>query len=369
MPTAKSLSDLFPQKPTGEPRLYAWSSDEIAERWRGCLKVGQTTRDVNERIRESQGQARVNYVLQVDEPALDADGVRITDSAVRERLIAKGFENVVYESSKEWIRCTRADVLTAITELREHTELSGSHHETFGMRDEQRAAVEKTLRFFQREWAADGAAVPRFLWNAKMRFGKTFTSYQLAKRMGAKRVLVVTFKPAVADAWETDLNSHVDFDGWIYASKDSGPDNPLNVDHEKALVYFGSFQDLLGREKGTGLIKARNEWIHLINWDLVIFDEYHFGAWRENAKELFEGRTSKSRKPRWRRNSVKIWRFWTRSWTSSGMTRRISCRLPRRRSYTFRGRRSVRWPMASLLTTTFITGPIPTNSGKKSTGP
>ena len=23
--------------------------------------------------------------------------------------------------------------------------------------------------------------------------------------------------------------------------------------------------------------------------DLVVFDEYHFGAWRETAKELFEG--------------------------------------------------------------------------------
>jgi len=26
-----------------------------------------------------------------------------------------------------------------------------------------------------------------------------------------------------------------------------------------------------------------------VNWDLVAFDEYHFGAWRETAKELFEG--------------------------------------------------------------------------------
>jgi hypothetical protein len=26
-----------------------------------------------------------------------------------------------------------------------------------------------------------------------------------------------------------------------------------------------------------------------VKWDLVVFDEYHFGAWRETAKELFEG--------------------------------------------------------------------------------
>jgi hypothetical protein len=53
-------------------------------------------------------------------------------------------------------------------------------------------------------------------------------------------------------------------------------------------VYFGSFQDLLGRD-AAGNIKAKNQWLHAIHWDLVIFDEYHFGAWRETAKELFEG--------------------------------------------------------------------------------
>ncbi|WP_253940085.1 hypothetical protein [Diaphorobacter sp. JS3050] len=53
-------------------------------------------------------------------------------------------------------------------------------------------------------------------------------------------------------------------------------------------MYFGSFQDLLGRD-AAGNIKARNEWLHTLNWDVVVFDEYHFGAWRDTAKELFEG--------------------------------------------------------------------------------
>ncbi len=38
-----------------------------------------------------------------------------------------------------------------------------------------------------------------------MRFGKTFTAYQLAKKLNAKRMLVLTFKPAVEDAWQADL--------------------------------------------------------------------------------------------------------------------------------------------------------------------
>jgi len=130
-------------------------------------------------------------------------------------------------------------------------------------------------------------AVPRFLWNAKMRFGKTFTTYQLAKKLGAKRVLVLTFKPTVEDAWQTDLESHVDFDGWQYLSRTSKSD-PTKIDAHKPVVYFGSFQDLLGRD-AAGNIKPRNEWLHKVKWDLVVFDEYHFGAWRETAKELFEG--------------------------------------------------------------------------------
>jgi hypothetical protein len=120
-----------------------------------------------------------------------------------------------------------------------------------------------------------------------MRFGKTFTTYQLARKLGAKRVLVVTFKPAVEDAWQTDLESHVDFDGWQYLSRHSDLD-PTEINPRKPVVYFGSFQDLLGRDK-MGNIKPKNEWLHTVNWDLVVFDEYHFGAWRDTAKELFEG--------------------------------------------------------------------------------
>ena len=281
------IEDILAPRPEVRPRLYAWSSSEVATRWQGCLKVGQTTRDVNERIRQSQGQARLAYRLEVDEAAERADGSRITDTELRQRLIDKGFENVVFESSREWMRCTAADVLTALAELRQGKPLSGTHHANFPMRAEQQAAVNKTHAYFQSIWAENAQAVPRFLWNAKMRFGKTFTSYQLAKKLGARRVLVVTFKPAVEDAWQDDLLSHQDFDGWQYLSRQSGGD-PAAVARDVPLVYFGSFQDLLGRD-AAGNIKPRNEWLHAINWDLVVFDEYHFGAWRETAKELFEG--------------------------------------------------------------------------------
>jgi hypothetical protein len=219
----------------------------------------------------------------LDEPAERDDGTVFTDREVRAALNRKGFET----AELEWMRCTVQDIRSVLAELRTGRRFTGSHHETFPMRAEQRDAVEKTHDYFHSIWKDDMHAVPRYLWNAKMRFGKTFTAYQLAKKLGAKRVLVVTFKPAVEDAWQTDLESHVDFDGWQYLSRNSGSD-PTQVSASKPLVFFGSFQDLLGRDE-AGNIKAKNEWLHTMHWDLVVFDEYHFGAWRETAKELFEG--------------------------------------------------------------------------------
>ena len=220
---SRDIDELLPEKPEARLRIYAWSPNDPSAGYAGLLKVGQTTKaNVNARIRESQGQMQQAYTLHVDELAERDDGSVFRDSDVRQRLIDKGFENPIFGSAREWMRCTPDDVRTAITELRTGVKLSGTHHETFPMRPEQVSAVEKAKGYFESIWAENYHAVPRFLWNAKMRFGKTFASYQLAKRLGAKRILVVTFKPAVEDAWQTDLESHADFDGWQYLSSATG---------------------------------------------------------------------------------------------------------------------------------------------------
>ncbi|WP_449428365.1 DEAD/DEAH box helicase family protein [Rhodanobacter umsongensis] len=279
---SKPIDEILTPKPTARPRIYAYSIADAAHM--AQLKVGQTTRDVKKRIAEQLKTAAIkNYKIELDEPAERDDGSIFSDHVVRAALAKKGFEN----AALEWMRCTVKDVKTVLTELRTGKKSNGTHHETFSMRKEQAEAVRLTYDYYRSRWAEDKHAVPRFLWNAKMRFGKTFTSYQLAKKLEAKRVLVLTFKPAVEDAWQTDLESHVDFDGWQYLSKSSGRD-PTQIDRKKPVVYFGSFQDLLGRD-AIGNIKPKNEWLHTVNWDLVVFDEYHFGAWRETAKELFEG--------------------------------------------------------------------------------
>lgn len=278
----KTSEEIFAPKPEARPRIYAYSIEDDAHA--GLLKVGQSTRDVKQRIAEQLRTATIrNYRIEIDESAERDDGTIFSDHEVRAALVRKGFERV----ELEWMRCSIGDVKTVLTELRTGQRFTGTHHETFPMRREQAEAVNKTHAYFHSIWKEDMHAVPRFLWNAKMRFGKTFTTYQLAKKLGATRVLVVTFKPAVEDAWQSDLESHVDFDGWRYCSRSSGCD-PTQIPRKIPFVYFGSFQDLLGHD-AAGNIKPKNEWLHTMNWDLVVFDEYHFGAWRDTAKELFEG--------------------------------------------------------------------------------
>src|SRR5260370_14688227 len=247
-----TIEEILAPKPEARPRIYAYSIDD--KEHKGLLKVGQTTRNVKQRVAEQLKTAAIkNYTIELDESAERDDSTIFTDHQVRTALVKKKFEN----TELEWMRCSVNDVKTVLTELRTGKAFTGTHHETFAMRREQAEAVKKTHAYFHSIWKEDMHAVPRFLWNAKMRFGKTFTAYQLAKKLGATRVLVVTFKPAVEDACQTDLESHVDFDGWQYLSRNSNQD-PRDIDSKKPVVYFGSFQDLLGRD-AMGNIKPRNE--------------------------------------------------------------------------------------------------------------
>ena len=278
----KQITEILTPKPAARPRIYAYSIADTAHA--GQLKIGQTTRDVKHRVAEQLKTAAItNYRIELDEPAERPDGTVFSDHQVREALVRRGH----VREQLEWVRCSVNDVRAVLTELQTGIKRSGTRHESFPLRAEQLAAVTKTHAYFHSIWQEDMHAAPRFLWNAKMRFGKTFTAYHLAKKLKAKRVLVVTFKPAVEDAWQNDLESHVDFEGWQYLSKRSDM-TPDQIKNSRPLVYFGSFQDLLGRDD-VGNIKAKNTWVHALNWDLVIFDEYHFGAWRDTAKELFEG--------------------------------------------------------------------------------
>jgi hypothetical protein len=278
------MKGFFPTRPTAEPMIYAYSEDN--PKYDGLLKVGFTTVDVVKRVAQQyptkRPDGRLPYKIVFSETAMYPDGGSFTDHDIHSALKKHGFQSV----GGEWFRCSVDDLKAIYISVKNKTLSRSLRKFDFPLRPEQEKAITETINYFESVDSEKGHQAAKFLWNAKMRFGKTFTTYKLAERMGLKKILVLTFKPAVETSWEEDLISHIDFDGWQFISnKTSLTFN--TADKTKPIVCFGSFQDYLGTNSNGG-IKSKNEWVHTTNWDIVIFDEYHFGAWRENAKKLFE---------------------------------------------------------------------------------
>ena len=275
----------FPPRPEANPTIYAYELTDVPSH-NGLLKVGYTSRTSQNRIAEQLKTSRVAYKIVFEESAMRNDGSAFTDHEVHRYLRKQGISN----TDGEWFKCTVKEVKAAILAIKSGAKNEDNRTLDFAMRPEQEEAVKKTIAYFSSFKTENKDKTPHFLWNAKMRFGKTFATYQLARKMGWRKILVLTFKPAVQSAWDEDLQNHIDFKGWQFISR-----NGLHfedADKTKPYVCFGSFQDYLGKNEAGG-IKARNEWVHTTNWDCVIFDEYHYGAWRENAKELFEAEGKK----------------------------------------------------------------------------
>jgi hypothetical protein len=281
------LSDFFPPKPEARPAIYAYQ--DTNPQYKGLLKVGFTAIDAEKRVAQQYPTLRpgaLPYKIVLEESAMRSDGSSFTDHDIHRALRKKGIRN----PEGEWFECTAQDVKAAILALREGIKNEDSRTLNFDMRPEQKEAVDKTIAYFSSFKKENPDKTPHFLWNAKMRFGKTFATYRLAKKMKWTRILVLTFKPAVQSAWEEDLSTHLDFEGWQFISRNGLSFN--DIDPTRPVVCFGSFQDYMGKNAAGG-IKAKNEWVHTTNWDCVVFDEYHYGAWRENAKDLFEDEEKK----------------------------------------------------------------------------
>lgn len=275
--------DFFPQRPEVHPMIYAYR--DLNPDYDGLLKVGYTEKDVDRRVAQQyptkRPDGKLPYEILYRSSAMREDGSCFTDHDVHRMLRRRKITGV----GGEWFRCTVDELEAAVLAVKTDTLNEENRTRTFSMRPEQEEAVNKTIAYFCSAKLDTPDRAPKFLWNAKMRFGKTFAAYELAKRMGLKKVLVLTFKPAVEAAWEEDLMTHKDFEGWQFICRDGM--RYEDADLSRPIVCFGSFQDYLGTNESGG-IKAKNEWVHTTNWDIVIFDEYHFGAWRDNAKKLFE---------------------------------------------------------------------------------
>ena len=278
-----SNKEFFKEKKNLHPRIYGYS--DLSQNLEGLIKIGYTsTGDIQKRIKQQYPTLRPGkepYKILIDESAIRNDGSSFTDRDVHSFLRSKGVEN----PKGEWFRCSINTAKAAIKFIYDGKNGDLGRDLNFKMRPEQKEAVNMTYNYFKSFRKKNKDKTPRFLWNAKMRFGKTFAAYQLALKSNWKRILVLTYKPAVQNAWEEDLSRHKDFIEWQFLSKDGL--GIKQVKKNKPYVCFGSLQDYLGKNKEGG-IKPKNEWVHTINWDCIIIDEYHFGAWKENTQDLFE---------------------------------------------------------------------------------
>ena len=152
---SKTIEEILAPKPEARPRIYAYSIDDKAHA--GLLKVGQTTRNVRQRVAEQTKTAAIKATIELDEPAERDDGTTFTDHEVRAALVKKKFEN----PELEWMRCTVKDLKAVLIALRTGQQIAGTRDQDFPMRAEQRAGVEKTHAYFHSIWKEDMHAVPR----------------------------------------------------------------------------------------------------------------------------------------------------------------------------------------------------------------
>lgn len=185
------------------------------------------------------------------------------------------------EDADIWFAASINDVLSAIKQIKDG---SGAGYGAIKFRPEQDAAIKATVAHFKKP---KGKA---FLWNAKMRFGKTLSGLQVAKEMGYKSTLIITHRPVVDKGWHDDFKKIFgSMPQYSYATRMSDNDATggdfysltRKVDAgERKLIFFVSMQYLRlsrfvgGKERNEDPLKKA---IMQYDWDFVMVDEAHEG--------------------------------------------------------------------------------------------
>jgi len=155
-----------------------------------------------------------------------------------------------------------------------------SSSKSFKMREEQKECVDKAYKYFL-------SGGKDFLLDCKMRFGKNHVSYQICKNINAKNILLLSFKTAIKDGWKEDLD-HIDFCNYRFNNVESG--------YEGEGIYFSSMQGIMADRNA---LNKKREWIfNDVEWDIVIFDEEHYGKDSFNSQKILSNlvRNSKTKK-------------------------------------------------------------------------
>lgn len=265
------------------PQIYSYTLPDVSVN-NGSQKIGYTERkDVNSRIYEQTHTAAIQ--LDADklwsQPAFFADGkTSFIDKEFHKFLVKSGIERRL-DLGKEWFyfNGTPEKSEELIRNFRQHgfkALQSDTGKMPYTLRTEQESAVKQTLEYFKSHEKGE------FLWNAKPRFGKTLASYDLAKRLNAKKVLIVTNRPAIANSWFDDFELFVD--GYYFISETSSladrksisRDQYNQLEDKKPFITFLSLQDLKGSKYFDGS-HDKLSWVADLEWDLLIIDEAHEG--------------------------------------------------------------------------------------------
>ena len=272
-----------------ERELYVYSTETYLKE--GLVKVGDSRLGRHkQRIKEQFGTSNPELpIILWNHPLPQAT----TDKHIHARLEKNGIKKKADSAGQEWFYASTDKVKQAFNEV----VFGASRVENYTPRKEQQAAVDKACKWFFGDYSAgmvrSATHKDRFLLNAKMRFGKCFTGLHVAKAMEAKNTLIVTYKPEVISEWMEAANGHVDFSGWLgirAKKRNSTSIEPCLADNGEFPVFDGpkvlgiSLQDL--SIDADGKTKIRLEKVVATHWDLVIFDEVHFGSRTDRARHI-----------------------------------------------------------------------------------
>ena len=275
---------------SGKLEIYVYTTKTCKQD--GLLKVGHCFLGRHkQRIKEQfNASNHESPIILWDQPLPEGK----QDHHIHRQLEQNGIERKQGGAGQEWFYATLDDVKKAFNEV----VFGISRTDSFSLRKEQKEAVDKAKKWFDKNYPqeiVDAASHPnRFLLNAKMRFGKCFTGIHVAKEIKAKRTIIVTYKPRVIEEWMNAVNNHIDFLGWtgVIAKEGENP-NILFLEKKGDLKEYStpfvlcvSLQDLDISDRGE--VKDRLKDILKTNWDLLIFDEVHFGGRTERVKNILK---------------------------------------------------------------------------------
>lgn len=265
------------------PQVYAYVTPTASEN-AGWIKIGYTEkRNVDDRIKQQTHTAGIVTKTLWSEPAkFSKIDDWFTDKPLHSYL--RKYKKREQRQGTEWFYYDKNPEVahTDFTDFR-NNELSQVKEELqYELRDEQKSAVDMTLQY------AKNHQEGKFLWNAKPRFGKTLTTYDLARKLDASKVLIVTNRPTIANSWFDDFEKYIAWqtDFSFVSTSDSLKDRPVMTRDEfndqslksgkDRMISFISLQDLKGAISFGGSYD-KLKWVKSLEWDLLVIDESHEG--------------------------------------------------------------------------------------------